>query len=524
MGFLKRVDGKVFYPSSIVCLLLIIWTVSMPEAAGKVFDAVLHFFNYNFGWLYLVLVSVFVLVCAVFAFSKYGKIRLGKDDDKPEFTTRSWFAMLFSAAMGIGLIFWSIAEPMMYFAAPPVGEAGTVDTAVWSLRQTYFHWGLHPWSVYALTGMALAYVSFRRDLPARMSSTFEPILGRDNLEGGWAKLIDILAVFATVFGVATSLGLGAMQINGGLNFLYGIPVGTGASIAIIGVVTVLFVISAVTGIKRGILFLSNVNMIIVTILTLFLLIAGPTIYLLNNIVTVAGDYLYNLPWLSFYADPNGVYEANSGYDWVGAWTIFYWAWWIAWGPFVGGFIARISKGRTVREFIIGVLIAPVILSFIWLGVFGGTALHIDLFGAGGIGAAVSNDMTSALFVTLNNFPGGAFFGFLATILIGTFFITSADSATFVVGMFTSGGKLEPDRTLKIFWGLIEGGTAAVLLLAGGLGALQTASIAAAFPFMLVICGMIYSLFKSFDREVNGVYRYDEKGEVAPAVEGDVTGA
>lgn len=500
MGFLKTLDTKVFYPSAVICLTFIAWIAAMPEAAGKTLNAMLTYINTTFGWLYLLLVTVFVLVCFIFAFGKYGKIKLGKDDDVPEYSTFNWFAMLFSAAMGIGLIFWSIAEPMTYFMSPPVGEAGSVETAQWSLRQTVFHWGLHPWSVYAITGMALAYASFRKDLPARVSSIFEPVLGRDNLNGGYAKTIDIFAVIATVAGVATSLGLGAMQINGGLNYLLGMEVNNTNAVFIIAAVTVLFVISAVTGIKRGILWLSNINMSLMAILMIFLLITGPTLYILNSVVFTIGDYLQNLLWISFYSDPNGTYAAKAGYDWVGGWTVFYWAWWISWGPFVGGFIARISKGRTVKEFVLGVLILPVLLSILWLGIFGSTALHIDLFGTGGIGDAVAADQTSALFITLSNFPGGSIAAIVATILVATFFITSADSATFCMGMYTSGGKLEPDTGLKVFWGVIEGGVTAALVVSGGIAALKASSILTAFPFMLIICGIIFCMFKAFNQE------------------------
>jgi glycine betaine transporter len=500
LDFLKKLDKKVFYPSALICLVFIVWMASMPKVAGDAINAALTFINTNFGWLYLLLVSFFVIICFILAFSKYGQIKLGKDDDVPEYSTFSWFAMLFSAAMGIGLIFWSIAEPMSYFTAPPVGEPNTAESAQWALRQTIFHWGLHPWSVYAITGMALAYAGFRKGLPARISSIFEPILGRDNLDGAVAKAIDVFAIIASIAGVATSLGFGAMQINGGLNYLFGVPVNNGVTVAIIIGVTVLFIISAVTGIKKGILLLSNINMSLMAILMIFLLVAGPSLYILNALVSATGDYFQNIAWLSLFTDPNGVYEKQAGYDWIGAWTVFYWAWWISWGPFVGGFIARISKGRTIREFVLGVLIAPVLLSILWLGVFGSTALHIDLFGAGGIGAAVSKDVTSALFITLSHIPGGNIFAFVATVLIATFFITSADSATFCIGMYSSGGDLEPDTSLKVFWGGIEGAVSAALIASGGIAALKASSILSAFPFMLIICGMIYCMFKSFNGE------------------------
>ncbi len=500
MSFLKKVDKTIFYISAIICLIFVAWTIALPESANKVFNAALNFFTSNFGWSYFICVSLFLLFCIFIAFSKFGKIRLGKDDDKPDYSTSSWFAMLFSAGMGIGLVFWSIAEPMMHFAGPPIGDGSTMESARLAMRYAYFHWGLHPWGCYALVGMSLAYFQFRKGLPALVSSTFYPVLGQKGINGPIGRAIDVLAVFATIFGVATSLGLGAMQINGGFSHLYGIPNTTSVTVIIIAIVTVLFTISAVTGIDKGIQILSNINMSLAAILILFLLIAGPTVWLLNFFTDTIGSYFQNIIWMSFYTDPMGAYERNAGYDWIGAWTVFYWAWWVAWGPFVGGFIARISKGRTVREFVLGVLIAPTLISFLWFAVFGGCAIHIDLFGAGGIGEAVSENITSAMFVTLQQFPMGGFFAFLATLMISTFFITSADSATFVVGMLTSGGNLEPDASLKVFWGVLEGAIAAVLLMAGGLGALQTASIAAAFPFMIIMIFMMFSIYKAFKGE------------------------
>ncbi|MGI6678702.1 MAG: BCCT family transporter [Dehalobacterium sp.] len=506
MDFLKGLDKKVFYPAAAICLVCIIWMAVMPEAAGNGINTALNYIYDTLGWLYLLIVSIFVLICFILAFSRYGKVKLGKDDDVPEYSTFSWFAMLFSAAMGIGLVFWSIAEPMTYFASPPVGEAKSLEAAQWGLRQTYFHWGLHPWSIYAITGMALAYVSFRKDLPARISSIFEPILGRDNLDGGYAKAIDVFAIIATVAGVGTSLGFGAMQINGGLNYLFNMEVNNANTVLVIAVVTVLFIASAVTGIRRGILWLSNINMSLMGILMLFLLITGPTLYIFNMIIATVGDYLQNILWLSFYTDPSGVYAEKAGYNWVGGWTVFYWAWWISWGPFVGGFIARISKGRTIREFIIGTLIIPVLLSFVWIGIFGSTALSIDLFGSGGIAEAVAADQTSALFITLHHLPAGTIFAFVATALIATFFITSADSATFTIGMYSSGGALEPHTGIKVFWGLIEGGVTAALVVVGGMNALKAASIFTALPFMVIICGIIYCMFKY----LNGEFAQQEK--------------
>lgn len=444
----------------------------------------------------MLVVTIFLVFCVALAFSKFGDIKLGKDDEVPEYSTWTWFAMLFSAGMGIGLVFWSVAEPMYHYASPPFGEGSTLASAATAMRYVFLHWGLHPWAVFAVAGLAIAYFQFRKGLPALISSTLYPLLGEEGIKGPIGKAVDILSVFATLFGVATSLGLGAMQINSGLNYVYKLPNSTSVTVVLIAVITVLFITSAVTGISRGIKWLSNVNMYLAFLIMLFVLFLGPTKFILNVFTDTIGTYLQNIVQMSFWTDP---YGTNPG--WVGGWTIFYWAWWIAWGPFVGGFIARISKGRTVREFILGVLIAPTLLSFIWLSIFGGTAVSMELSGDAGIAKAVSENVSTALFAMFQNLPLTALVSTLACVLIGTFFITSADSATFVMGMLTSGGDLEPKAGLKIFWGVTEGAVAAVLLLAGGLSALQTASIVSAFPFMIVMVFMMISLVKAFKGEI-----------------------
>jgi glycine betaine transporter len=486
--------GKtVLYVSLILTLLFVLWGAIFPANLDLVAGSALSFLTVNFGWLYLAAVFFVLIFVVAVAFSPYGKIKLGKDDEEPEFTTTAWFAMLFTTGMGIGLVFWSIAEPIYHFMSPPFGEGGTAEAAETAMRYTFFHWGLHPWAVFALVGLALAYFQFRKGMPALISSVFQPVLG-DRVHGPIGKAIDILAVFATVFGLGTSLGLGTMQINTGLNLLYGIPNNNTVNILIIVVITAVFTLAAVLGIEKGIKFIANNTVRLALLIMFFLLFFGPTRQIINILTNTIGDYLQNLIYMSLWTDP--IVEGG----WISGWTVFYWAWWIAWGPFVGQFIARISRGRTVREFIIGALVAPTAFSFIWLAIFGGTALNLDIIGGAGISAAVSENIASALFVTLGNFPLSAITSFLAIILIAAFFITSADSGTFVVAMLTSGGSQEPTRNLKAAWGILLGGVAAVLLVAGGLGALQTASIASAFPFMLVMLVMCYSLIKGFGQD------------------------
>lgn len=486
-------DPIVFWISAAVAGIFVLWGIVSPDNMAAAVNATFKFLIDNFGWSYLIGVMFFVIFVVGIAFSKYGSVKLGNDDEKPEYSTFSWFTMLFSAGMGIGLVFWSIAEPMYHYVTPPFGEGATPEAVETAMRYSFFHWGLHPWAIFVVVGMALAYAQFRKGLPGLISSTLYPVLG-DRVNGPWGKAVDILAVFATLFGVATSLGLGAMQINSGLEAVYGVPNNTTVTVVIIAIVTGLFIISAVSGINRGILYLSNANIVLMTILLVFLLVVGPTRFILNLFTDSLGAYFQNILKMSFWTDP-----VKQG-GWAGGWTIFYWAWWIAWAPFVGGFIARISRGRSIKEFLVGVLLVPSAVSLFFISVFGGSGLYQEMFGPGGISEAVQANVASALFVTLDTFPLASILSTLAVILIGTFFITSADSATFVVAMLTSKGNLQPNTGLKVTWGLVEGSIAAVLLFTGGLSALQTASIASAFPFMLVMFVMCYAMYKALKAE------------------------
>ncbi|MHB8074356.1 glycine betaine uptake BCCT transporter [Desulfosporosinus fructosivorans] len=504
-SFLGKIDRTIFSVSAIIMVLFVVWTLLQPKVAGATFSAVQKFITLNLGWSYLLGVTFFLGFAIFLALSKYGNITLGKDGEKPEYSTWSWFAMLFAAGMGIGLVFWGVAEPMSFYSGPPYGEPNSIQSAQIAMRYTFFHWGLHPWSVFAVVGLSMAYFQFRKGLPALVSSTLYPLIGEKGVNGWIGKLVDILAVFATIFGVATSLGLGAMQIATGLNYAYGLPTGMTTTVIIIIVITALFITSAVTGIEKGIKFLSNTNMVLIALIVGLLIIVGPTRFILNGFTETIGSYLFNIVQTSFWADTFGT---NPG--WVGGWTIFYWAWWVAWGPFVGAFIARISRGRSVKEFILGVVIAPTLMSFVWLAVMGHSALYIDVVQHGGIAAQVAKDASTAVFAMLQYYPLTGLLTFLTTLIIAIFFITSADSATFVMAMLTSGGELNPSAGLKITWGLIVGAVAIALMVAGGLGALQTASIAAAFPFMIVMFAMSASLIKAFQKE-------DKKESVEPQV-------
>src|SRR5699024_9800375 len=396
--------------------------------------------------------------------------------------------------MGIGLVFWGAAEPISHFHEPPYGDTETNGAAKTALQYSFFHWGLHPWGVYATLALALAYFKFRKESPAVVSAVLEPLFG-DNVKGPWGTFIDFLVVFATIFGVATSLGLGAIQISGGLSYVFGWDQNILIQLIIILIVTVLYMTSAMTGLYIGIKYLSNLNILLAVMLMVFVLFLGPTNFIMELFTSTFGRYIQNLPGMSFRMTP---FEESV---WIENWTIFYWAWWIAWAPFVGTFIARVSRGRTVREFVLGVLLVPTIFGALWFSVFGGSAINLEYFQGTDIFQYV-NDVGEeiALFAMLEHIPLGTILSILAILLICTFFITSADSATFVLAMQTTGGSLYPPNLIKFIWGLIQSGAAAILLWQGGLEALQTASIIAAFPFAIIMILIIFSLIKAFKTE------------------------
>ncbi|GGH73948.1 glycine betaine transporter [Pullulanibacillus pueri] len=487
----------VFKISVVLAIIFVLWGALAPHNLQTVTSSIQGFIQVKFGWFYLISATILLIFAIFLIFSKYGNIKLGKDDDEPEYSAISWFAMLFSAGMGIGLVFWGCAEPLSHFSDPPYGDPKTQDAAELALRYSFFHWGLHPWAIYAVIALALAYFKFRKGEPGLISATFRPILG-EKVKGWLGKLIDILAVFATIFGVATSLGMGAVQINGGLSFISdSIPNSTNVQFLIILVVTVLFMLSAISGLGRGIKWLSNANIVFAVLLMLFLLFIGPTNFLLDFFTSQLGTYIENLPKMSLRLTPFS--EKNSA--WIQDWTIFYWAWWISWSPFVGTFIARISKGRTIREFVIGVLAVPTIFSALWFAVFGGAGIHLQIFSHVDLTGLIDKQgYEVALFSVLSHFPMSTLMIVLAILLITTFFITSADSATFVLGMQTTNGSLNPQLWIKVVWGIMQAAAASVLLFSGGLDALQTAAIIAAFPFAIILLFMIYSMMKAFKDE------------------------
>ncbi|MGA5689124.1 glycine betaine uptake BCCT transporter [Cytobacillus pseudoceanisediminis] len=484
----------VFYISVGILLLLVLFGVFVPDSLESVTANVQAFITDKFGWYYLILVSFIVIVCLYFLISPLGRIKLGKQDDKPEFSRPTWFAMLFSAGMGIGLVFWGAAEPVYHYAvgSPTGGEVGTDQAIRNAMRYTYFHWGIHAWAIYGIVALVLAYFNFRHGEPGLISATLKPILG-DHTQKAAGKIIDILSVVATVIGVATTLGFGAVQINGGLSYLFGIPVSITVQFIIVVIVTVLFMISAWSGLGKGIKILSNANMILAAILFLLTFFLGPSLFILNLFTNTLGSYLQNLPGMSLRIAPLNP-EVR---EWINAWTIFYWAWWIAWAPFVGIFIARVSKGRTIREFVFGVLLVPSLIGFIWFATFGGTAMMQEHNGVAKISELATEE---ALFGVFSNFPMGTVLSVIAILLICTFFITSADSGTYVLGMMTTNGSHHPGNKIKMVWGILLAAISLVLLYSGGLQALQNTMIAAALPFSVIMALMTFSLIKALQKE------------------------
>ncbi|MEX2468664.1 MAG: choline BCCT transporter BetT [Pseudohongiellaceae bacterium] len=488
------INRPVFLISAGLIVLFCIYGSVFSEHAAVTFSTLQTWLVVNVGWFYMGVVAVFFGFVVYLAFSRFGQIKLGPDDSEPDYSYISWFAMLFSAGMGIGLMFYSVAEPVSHFLQPPVGEGGDAEAARRAMQLSFFHWGLQAWAIYIIVGLALAYFAFRHNLPLTIRSALYPIIG-DRIYGPIGHAVDIFAVLGTMFGVATSLGIGVMQVNAGLSYLFDVPVGLPTQIVLIGIITAMATASVVAGLDAGIRRISELNLVLALILLVFMLIAGPTATLLGSLMQNIGMYASNMVemTLTLYA-----YEET---DWMGAWTLFYWAWWISWSPFVGMFIARISRGRTIREFITCVLLVPSGFTFMWLTFFGNTALSLELAGAGaGLNEAVLEDLPTAVFVLLEQLPLTTLMSLLTTLLVVTFFVTSSDSGSLVIDIITSGGAEDPPVWQRVFWAIAEGVVASVLLVAGGLTALQTAALTTALPFALIILLICYGLLKGLRSE------------------------
>ncbi|OLT44069.1 choline transporter [Serinicoccus sp. CNJ-927] len=508
---------RVFYPAAAIVVVFVLAAVVFPASMNSALQAANEYIVNTVGWYYVLLSFLFVVFSIWLAISRYGDIKLGKDDDAPDFSYGSWFAMLFSAGMGIGLMFWGVAEPLNHFAGPPPGTAegsSQADVAITAMSRTFLHWGLHAWAIYIIVGLGVAYAVHRRKLPVSIRFALRPLLG-DRADGWIGDVIDVVAIVGTLFGVATSLGFGVAQVSAGLEFV-GVVEDSSAllQVLLIAGITVVATASVVSGVDKGIKWLSNINLSLAGLLLIFVLVAGPTLFLLNDMVQSIGYYLQNFFSMSF---STFAYQ-EEGPEWLGSWTTYYWGWWISWSPFVGIFIARISRGRTVREFITGVLLVPTLLTMAWFVIMGGTALHRQVFGDGSlVGEDGSVSTNEALFQMLDGLPGGPFLAGLAIVMIVIFFVTSSDSGSFVVDMIANGGNPNPPVWSRVMWALLEGAIAAVLIVAGaiagveggGLASLQTMAIITAAPFTLVMIGICISLVKAFvaeDREKERIER------------------
>ncbi|GAA4716533.1 BCCT family transporter [Nocardioides conyzicola] len=502
-----------------IAIAFLVWGFVSTSSLATASDKALTWVMEDTGWLFVLTASAIVVFVIWLAASRYGDIPLGRDDETPEFRTVSWVAMMFSAGMGIGLMFYGVGEPISHFtdAPPGTGDAGSVQTA---MATTLFHWTLHPWGIYALVGLAIAYGTYRKGRVQLISAAFEPLLGR-HAHGGWGRVIDMLAIFATLFGSAASLGLGALQIGTGLEIVTSIgTVGNAVLIAIIAVLTVAFILSAVSGVARGIQWLSNINMVLALALALFIFVGGPTIFMLNLIPTSVGSYLADLPMMSARTAAEGD-DVNS---WLESWTIFYWAWWVSWTPFVGMFIARISRGRTIRQFVTGVLLVPSLVSLVWFCIFGGAAIKLQQTGTD-IAGAGDGKIESQLFTTLDAYPIATVTTIIVMVLVAIFFVSGADAASIVMGTLSERGSQEPRRRTVVFWGVATGSVAAVMLLVGGSNALtglQSITIVAALPFVVVMLALCVSLMKDLRSDPLMVRRRYGADAVEAAVVAGVT--
>jgi len=488
-----KANGPVFIGSFLVVFILVTTTLIVGEPMQLWFSNMQTLVSDHIGWVFILCMNLFLGFALFLGFGKFGRMRIGGDKAKPDFSMKAWFSMLFSAGMGIGLLFWGVSEPISHFGNNPhYTGASNIEAAKSAMGVTFLHWGLHAWAVYAIVGLALAYFTFNKKLPLTIRSVFYPIFG-ERIYGWIGDVIDTVSVIATLFGLATSLGFGVQQVNAGLSYLFSIDYSTNWQVILIATITGFATLSLVMGLDKGIRRVSEWNMRLALLLLVFVLLIGPTVFIFKSFVQNLGYYLNNFFQLSLWTESfSGV---NAAKYWQNAWTIFYWAWWISWSPFVGIFIARISKGRTIREFILGVLLVPSLLTFFWISVFGGSAIYQELLGNSQISEAVSSNIATAIYHLLEQYPLPFVSSLLTVILVASFFVTSSDSGSMVVDTLTSGGKLNSPVGQKVFWASMEGLIAIVLLIGGGLAALQTATILTGLPFAILLIVMCVSLYK-----------------------------
>ena len=492
-------NPPVFFGAGLFVLGVIVFGGIWTPTARAVFQQTLHFITTYFGWYYILIVFLFLLFVIWLYFSPYGQIKLGRDEDQPEFSKPAWFTMLFAAGMGMGLIFYGVGEPVMHYNNPPTADPRSPAALTDAMHYAFLHWGFHPWAIYIIFGASIAYFHFRIGLPLAPRSLFYPLLGQ-RIHGVFGHVIDAFCTVGTLLGVATSLGLGAMQINSALKSILAVSYGVDMQLLIITLITAVAVTSTISGLGKGIKYLSMTNLAVMLVLMLFVLLAGPTLYIIELFITSIGQYLGQVIPSSLWLDM----RENS--TWQQDWTLFYWGWWISWSPFVGVFIARISKGRTIREFIFYVFLVPTIVTFLWFAIFGGSALYFDIHQGANIHGVVDNNLSMSLNVLLDQLPVAYLTKWVGLLLVIIFFITSSDSGSLVDDMVTSGGHPNPPVLQRAFWGVAEGAAAATLLYAGGLQALQTAAISSGLPQSFLVVGAAAGLIKALklDKQTNGV--------------------
>ena len=495
MASLRRTDPMVFWGSAVVVAVFVVWGLAAPENLGAVMSAALSWIIGNFGWAFVLIATAALILCIVLVLHPWGRIRLGPDDSRPEFRTFSWVSMMFAAGLGAGLLFYGIAEPISHWSAPPHGlaEPQTEEAAKIALQYTYFHWGFNGWALYAVMGGAMAYFAYRKGTPILVSATFSPVLGPDAHRRPLGRVVDSLAIIATLFGTATSLGLNGLQLNSGLQYLFGVPKTNGIAVLIIVLVTAMFLISATTGVEKGVQRLADLGAVATVVLFLFFLFfGGATVLAVSQGIESIGNYVLQVI-------PMSLQTGVGDEEWMAAWTIFYWAWWISWAPFVGMFVARISRGRTIREFVLGVVAAPTGFGFVWFAIVGATGIELQRSGRADLLAAVSTPELS-LFTALDALPLSTVVSAVCVLLIALFFISGADAASIVMATMSSRGALEPPRVVVIVLGVLMGGIACAMLLVGGLSALQQAAVLGAVPFAVVIVGVAWCWIKAMREE------------------------
>ena len=507
---LRGIDPGVFWGSAVGIAALVVWGLVAPENLGTVMSAVLGWVIGNFGWTFILIAAGALLLCIVLVVHPWGRIRLGPDDSRPEFRTFSWVSMMFAAGLGAGLLFYGTAEPISHWAAPPHGlaEPQTEEAARIALQYTYFHWGFNGWALYAVMGGAMAYFAFRKGAPVLVSATFMPLLGPDASRRPLGRIVDSLAIVATLFGTATSLGLNGLQLNSGLQYLFGLPKTNGITVVIIVVVTAMFLISATTGVEKGIQYLANLGAVATIVLFFFFLFfGGATVLAVSQGIETIGNYIIQVI-------PMSLRTGVGNEEWMASWTIFYWAWWISWAPFVGMFVARISRGRTIREFVLGVVAAPTGFGFVWFAIVGGTGIELQRTGQADLLAAVSTPELS-LFTALDALPLATITSAACILLIALFFISGADAASVVMATMAARGSLEPPRIVVVVLGVLMGGIACAMLLVGGLSALQQAAVLGSVPFTFVIVGVAWCWITALREET--AERREPPDAPAPAV-------